>query len=86
VCPTKRETSGDRLPFGDHLIDAEVSIREGSMEGTDKGFETLATRRESRGKRVADVIGTRHLIEDGQVLLVDDLFIEAAVGGFVVIC
>src|SRR5437588_983087 len=78
VCPTKRETSGDRVSLGDHLIDAEVSIREGSVKGADKGFETLATSRQSRGERVADVIGTRHLIDDGQVLLVDDLFIEAA--------
>ncbi len=57
VCPTKRETGGDGLTLGDHLIDTEVSIRESSVEGADKGFETLATRRESRGKRMVDVIG-----------------------------
>jgi hypothetical protein len=33
---------------------------------------------------VADEIGTCHLIDDGQVFLVDDLFIEAVVGGLVV--
>src|SRR6202022_982513 len=86
VCPTKCETRGDGLPLGDHLIDTEVPIRESSVEGADKGFETLATRRESRGKRVVDVSGTCHLIDGGQVFLVDDLFIEAAVGGLVVFC
>ncbi len=55
VCPTKRETSGNRLPLGDHLIDAKVSIRKGSMEGADKGFETLATRRESKAQTQARI-------------------------------
>src|SRR5260370_20043862 len=86
VCATKRETSGDGIPLGDHLIDAEVSIRQGCMESADKGFETLAARRESRGEREADVIGTCHLIDEGQALLVDDLFIEAAGGGVVFFC
>src|SRR6266508_5663714 len=72
-------TKGDAIPFGNHLINRDPPIRKGSLKGANKAFERCSL----RGQIVADKLVAMQFIEDGQVLLIDHLFIEAADGGLV---
>ena len=86
VRATKRQTGGDCIPIGDHLIDAELPIREGGVEDADEEFEALGTRRQSRREIVAHVVLPCYLVYNRQALLVDDFLIETAVSDFVFFC
>jgi hypothetical protein len=76
----KGPTKGDGIPFGNHLLNGDLPVRKGRMKAVDKVFELCRV----RGQIVADIRGTEQFLNDGQLLLIDRLVIEAADGGFVV--